>query len=82
VGGGDQYASPNLRVIERLTRTAPNKVEWTITFDDPGTWTRPWTYSMPLTQDETQMIHEYACHEGNYGIANILSAGRSAEKKK
>ena len=81
VGGGEQKPSPNLRVIERFTRTAPNKVEWTVTFDDPGTWTRPWTYSMPLTQDATQMIHEYACHEGNYGLANILSAGRAAEKK-
>ena len=79
-GRAEQKPSPSLTVIERFTRIAPNKVEWTVTYDDPGTWTRPWTYSMPLTQDATQMIHEYACHEGNYGLANILSAGRSADE--
>lgn len=78
---GDLTPSPDLRVVERFTRTAPNKVEWSVTMDDPGSWTRPWTYSMPLTQDDAQLIHEYACHEGNFGLANILSAGRAAEKK-
>jgi hypothetical protein len=73
--------SKNLRLIERFTRIAPDKVEWTVTLDDPTTWTRPWTYSYPMTQDDTQMIHEYACHEGNYGLANLLSAGRAAERK-
>jgi hypothetical protein len=74
-------SSKNLRLIERFTRIAPDKVEWTVTLDDPTTWTRPWTYSYPMTEDNTQLIHEFACHEGNYGLANLLSAGRAADRK-
>jgi hypothetical protein len=66
-------------VIERFTRIGPTKVEWTVTIDDP-TYMRPWTYSMPMTQDDAQIIYEYACHEGNYGLANLLSAGRADER--
>jgi hypothetical protein len=69
----------NLRLIERFTRISPKQVEWTMTFDDPTTWERPWTYSMPMTEDNSQMIFEYACHEGNYGMANLLSGARAAE---
>ena len=72
----------NLRVVERLTRIAPDKVEWTVTLDDATTWLRPWTYSYPMTINETKPIFEYACHEGNFGMANLLSAGRMAEKDK
>ena len=75
--GAHQY----LRLIERFTRTAPNRVEVTTTVEDPHTWTRPWTYSLPLTEDDGQPIFEYACHEGNYGLRNILSAGRSDDRK-
>jgi hypothetical protein len=73
--------TPRTRVIERYTRIAPNKVEWTVTLDDPTTWERAWTYSFPMTQDDKYLIYEYACHEGNYGMANLLSAGREAQKK-
>lgn len=69
----------NLRLIERFTRISPKKVEWTMTFDDPTVWARPWTFSLPMTEDDSQIIFEYACHEGNYGLANILSAGRKAD---
>jgi hypothetical protein len=75
-----QRASENVRMIERFTRTAADTVEWSVTFDDPNTWTRPWTFSMPLTQvDHTQRIYEYACHEGNLAMRNILSGARAAE---
>jgi hypothetical protein len=70
-----------LRLIERFTRIAPRKVEWTLTFDAPDTWERHWTYSLPMTEDDAQVIHEYACHEGNLGLANLLSAARAEEKK-
>jgi hypothetical protein len=70
-----------LHLIERFTRTAPNKVEVMTTIDDPATWTRPWSWSVPLTEDDGQPVFEYACHEGNYGLRNILSAGRSDDKK-
>ena len=71
-------SAKNLRLIERFTRTAPDQVDWSMTIDDPTVYTRPWTYSIPMTEDNTQLIYEYACHEGNYGMANLLSAGRAA----
>ena len=70
----------SLRVIERFTRIAPTKVEWTVTLDDPATWTRPWTYSYPMTINDAKPIFEYACHEGNFGMANLLTAGRRGDK--
>jgi len=69
----------SLKLVERFTRIARNKVRWSVTVDDPMTWTRPWTFAMPLTLDEKEML-EYACHEGNYGLANMLSAARAKEK--
>ena len=73
----------NLRLIERFTATGPATVEWSVTVDDPTTWTKPWTFAMKLTKkDATQRPFEYACHEGNYGLRNILSAARAEEKAK
>jgi hypothetical protein len=69
-----------LRLIERFTRTGPETVKWSVTVDDPETWTKPWTFAMPLTLDHTQPVLEYSCHEGNLGLANILSAARSDER--
>ena len=74
-------SSDRLHTIERFTKVAPNRVNYTATLDDPGTWARPWTFSLPWTEDDSQPIFEYACHEGNYGLRNILSAGRSDDKK-
>jgi len=68
-----------LRVIERFTRTAPDTVKWSVTINDPATWTSPWTFSMPLTKEEGPVL-EYACHEGNLGLMNILSAARAEER--
>ena len=73
-------ANPDtLRLIERFTRIAPDRVQWSVTVDDPDTWTRPWTLTMPLTMDDTQPVLEYSCHEGNRGLRNILSAARAQE---
>src|SRR5262245_32645118 len=75
-----QRASESVKMIERFKRTAPDSVEWTVTFEDPNTWTRPWTYAMPLMQvDQSQQIYEYACHEGNLAMRNILSGARAKE---
>jgi hypothetical protein len=68
-----------LKIVERFTRTAPDKIEWKVTVDDPTTWSRPWTFAIPLTMNDQEAIFEYACHEGNQAITNILSAARSAE---
>jgi hypothetical protein len=76
-----QGSSPHLRIVERFTRVAPDRIRWSVTFDDPHTWVRPWTFAMPLTMDPTQPVYEYSCHEGNYGLANILSAARADERK-
>ena len=81
--GASTYRNANadtFRVIERFTRVAPDRIEWTATLDDPKTWTRPWTIAMPLTAD-TNQIYPFECHEHNYGMRNILSAARAAEHK-
>jgi len=78
-GSPDRGASESLRIVERFTPSAANVVLWSVTLDDPLTWTRPWTFAMNLTRDATQQPFEYACHEGNYGLRNILSAARAEE---
>ncbi len=70
-----------LTLTERFQRIAPDKVRWTVTVDDPSTWTKPWTFSLPLTADPNP-VPLYECHEGNYGLKNILSAARAEEKEK
>jgi hypothetical protein len=72
--------SKTLRLIERFTRIAPDQVRWAVTVDDPQTWTKPWTFAMPLTRDSTP-LPAYECHEGNYGLRNILSAARADERR-
>jgi hypothetical protein len=69
-----------LKLTERFTRVAPDKIRWSVTMDDPDTWIRPWTFTMPLTIDASQPVLEYGCHEGNYGLRNILTAARAEEK--
>jgi hypothetical protein len=76
-----QGASDRATMIERFTATSAGTLEWTVTFDDPTVWTRPWTFSMPLTRvAQDQQVVEYACHEGNHAMRNILSAQRASEK--
>jgi hypothetical protein len=58
---------------------ASDKIAWSMTVDDPETWTKPWTFAMTLTADPHQPLFEYACHEGNYAMRNILSAARAEE---
>jgi hypothetical protein len=76
-------ANPDrMRLIERFTRVAPDKIEWAVTVDDPTTWTRPWTFSIPLTISDSEPLMPYECHEGNYAMSNILSAARAEEQKR
>ena len=70
-----------LVLTEKFQRVAPDKVRWTVTVDDPKTWTKPWTFSLPLTADPNP-VPLYECHEGNYGLKNILSAARAEEQQK
>jgi len=73
-------ASENLRVTERLTRLNDNVVEYAFTVADPDTWAEPWGGVYPLTEMDA-VLFEYACTEGNYGMANILSGERAAERE-
>src|SRR4051812_2871691 len=72
-------SSDQLKLTERFTPIGPDTLEWSVTFDDPHTWARPWTFAMNLLHDEAQPPFEYACHEGNYGLRNVLSAARAEE---
>jgi hypothetical protein len=73
-------SSDQLKLVERFTPLGPDTVEWSVTFDDSHTWARPWTFAMNLTRDASQPPFEYACHEGNYGLRNILAAARAEER--
>lgn len=70
-----------LRIVERFTRTAPDLLSYDATVEDPGTWTRPWTMHVPFRLDPTYQPYEYACHEANYGMSDILKGAREQEKK-
>ncbi len=80
---GFRGANPNTyRMIERYRRVDANNLRREITFEDPQTWTRPWTVliEMGKVNDERHMIFESACHEGNYGLTSILVGARLEEK--
>jgi len=68
-----------LRVVERFTRTGPNRIDYRFTVEDPGTWTKPWSGEAPWESVEGP-IFEYACNEGNYGLPNTLSGMRAKER--
>jgi hypothetical protein len=73
-------AGETLRAVERFTRVAVDRIDYRFTIDDPTTYTRPWTAALPLTSLPDYVIYEYACHEGNYSIQNVLSGARAREK--
>jgi hypothetical protein len=80
VNGGGGRHSTDLKVTERITRMSPDLLVWRMTFDDPKTWTRPFTIELPLKRDDGYGMFEYACHEGNYAMFNILSGARADER--
>jgi len=73
-------ATEKLHLVERFTRLDPDTLEYRFTVDDPATWTKPWTVAYPMVKT-TGKIYEYACHEGNYGLRNILSNARWEESE-
>lgn len=72
--------SEALHVIERFTRTGPDTIAYEVTIDDPPMYTQPWKAAFPLTRDDKYRIYEYACHEGNHAVENVLSGGRALDK--
>jgi hypothetical protein len=75
-------SSAYLKMIERFKPIAKDTVEWSVTFDDPHTWERPWTFAINLAKkDDSQRPFEYACNEGNFGMVGILKAARAEERE-
>lgn len=68
----------SLRVVERFTRVNADSIDYQFTVIDPTTWTRPWSGSLPMTRSEG-LVYEYACHEGNRGMFNLLAGARVEE---
>ena len=75
VFGGDE----NLRLVERFTRVSDDAIDYEFTVVDPTVWTEPWTASLPMSAIEGPLF-EYACHEGNYSLRNILAGARVEEQ--
>ncbi|MEO8679975.1 MAG: hypothetical protein ABI665_13065 [Vicinamibacterales bacterium] len=73
-------ASENLKVTERFTRTGPDTILYRFTMDDPLVFTGPFTGELPFNRID-EMVYEYACHEGNHALENILSGERSKERR-
>jgi hypothetical protein len=73
------FAVDGLRLVERFTRTGPDRMDYEMTLDDPAMYTRTWTVVLPMTETGGP-VFEYACHEGNYGMEGILAGHRAEEQ--
>ena len=74
-GGGS--TSDRIKLTERFTLVDANTLQYEVIIDDPGTWSRPWTIAFPWKRDQSYGMFEYACHEGNYAMKNILTGARA-----
>ena len=80
--GDPGYHSDQLKVIERFTRTGAKSMDYRITVIDEKTWVKPWTILIQLERNDDYQMAEYACHEGNYAMTDILSGARADDKGK
>jgi len=78
--GNGAVHSEDLKLVERLRRVDADTLRYEFTVNDPATYTQPWTVGFDLDRRPGYEIYEYACHEGNYGLANMLSAARAEER--
>jgi hypothetical protein len=81
VGINGTGASEGLKITERFTRTSPTTLSYSMTIDDPNTWSAPFTLQYPLNRDDRYGMFEYACHEGNYALQNILRGARAGARE-
>jgi hypothetical protein len=79
--GDPGHHSADLKLTERLTRVDAETLNYQATIDDPKTWTQPWTILIPLKRNDHYQLLEYACHEGNIAMGDILSGARADESK-
>jgi len=77
--GAFMGATDSLRLVERFTRVSPEILNYEVTISDPKTWEKPWTILIPVKRSSEQ-IYEFACHEGNHGMAGILAGARAEER--
>ena len=82
---GHRGPGGTLRVVERFTMRDANSIEYELTIEDPQIYEQPYTLSIPMTRRDTNQslnhLFEYACHEGNHGMMNLLSGGRADEQQ-
>jgi hypothetical protein len=67
-------------VVERFTRVDADTIQYEITVDDPNVYNGAWKVAFPFYKDPSAQVFEYACHEGNYAMSNMLSGARAQEK--
>jgi hypothetical protein len=80
--GSGNPTSTALRLVERFTLAAADTLRYEVTVNDPDTWTRPWTVAFSIERDSGYAMYEYACHEGNYALSNMLRGSRAADASK
>jgi hypothetical protein len=73
-------SGPRLHVVERFTRTSEATIDYTFTVDDPETWASRWSAEVPF-HAVSERVYEYACHEANYSMANVLRGARAEDRK-
>jgi hypothetical protein len=78
---GFRGATANMHLVEKFTRVDPDTLRYEFTVDDPATWTKKWSASIPMTRTD-ELIYEYACHESNYGLEGVLKGARFEDLQK
>lgn len=73
------FFTGDAKVVERFTRVGPRALKYDFTVDDPAIFARPWRAAMSFVAKEA-MLYEFACHEGNYGMTNVLAGARAVER--
>ncbi|HMB80896.1 MAG TPA: hypothetical protein VKI43_12545 [Vicinamibacterales bacterium] len=78
---GFRGATANMHLVEKFTRVDKDTLRYEFTVEDPATWTKKWTASIPMTRTD-ELIYEYACHESNYGLEGVLKGARYEDQVK
>ena len=78
---GFRGATANMHLVEKFTRVDNDTLRYEFTVEDPATWARTWTASIPMTKT-SELIYEYACHESNYGMEGVLKGARFEDQQK
>jgi hypothetical protein len=80
LNGNGPPSTASMRLVERFTRVADDRIDYSVTVTDPETYTAPFTIAFPITPQPDYQVFPYECHEGNRALANILSAARAEDR--